>query len=73
MSQPSHGVGYEIGRAVAKSLPVLCLWRSKEAFPRPSAMLSGCRGIEFKVYSTEAQAKEFIDAFITVFKSKSAK
>jgi hypothetical protein len=63
ISTPSHGVGYEIARAEAQGIPVLCLWR-EDPPRRPSAMLTGSPKIQTVVYSDEAEALAAIDAFM---------
>jgi len=41
VSQPSLGVGYEIGTAVQRGIPVLCLCRADQGLERVSFMISG--------------------------------
>lgn len=58
----SHGVGYEIGRAVENKKPILCLYKKKEG-KLISAMLNGCKDIKVVDYSNIKQAKKAIDDF----------
>jgi hypothetical protein len=62
VTQPSIGVGYEIGRAVEKNIPVLCLFR-----PEPgrhlSAMITGSPYVNVVEYSTIEEAQSAIRLF----------
>jgi len=50
VTQPSLGVGYELGRAVAMNLPILCLYRPQEG-KLLSGMIRGMdNGAELRVY-----------------------
>ena len=60
---PSLGVGYEIGRAEALGIPVLCLYRD-QAGRRLSAMISGNPRISAVHYTTMAEALEHVERFI---------
>ncbi len=62
VSNPSLGVGYEIGRGIEMGKKILCL-RNANA-KRLSAMISGCEKITVKNYENIEQAKGFIDAFL---------
>ncbi len=62
VTQPSLGVGYEIGWAEGKK-PILCLYRAKPGV-RPSAMLSGNQIIRFEAYVDSSVAKSKIDSFL---------
>ncbi len=63
VTQPSIGVGYELGVASVLNKPVLALYR-----PEPgrflSAMVAGCPTIEVHNYRTLFEATRAIDAFL---------
>ncbi len=61
---PSLGVGYELGIAAARHLPILCLYRHQPDRPL-SAMISGCDDIRTEPYSSLEQARTLISRFIT--------
>jgi len=61
ISNPSFGVGYEIGRSVENNKKVLCLRRKQNR--RLSAMLRGCSQITVKDYENIDEAKKIIDEF----------
>ncbi|XP_072030494.1 uncharacterized protein [Amphiura filiformis] len=67
VTQPSLGVGYEIGRAVAMNKKILCLFRSADTDKRLSAMIQGAHNNStfiVKHYKEEefpAILKEFFD------------
>jgi len=61
VSNPSLGVGYEIGRGVETGKRILCLRNSKSK--RLSAMISGCGKLTVKNYNDIEEARDFIDAF----------
>lgn len=60
---PSHGVGYEIARALALGKPVLCLHRPGSGRPL-SAMIAGAPGVEHAAYSTPAEAGAAVERFL---------
>lgn len=62
VTQPSIGVGYEIGRAVAMEKPVLCLYRTGGDHDC-SAMIRGNDGVELLEYEAIETAKARIDEF----------
>jgi hypothetical protein len=62
VTQPSLGVGYEIGRMVEWRKPILCLYRPNETRVL-SAMIAGGEGISVKDYKTAADLKEIFDVF----------
>jgi 2'-deoxynucleoside 5'-phosphate N-hydrolase len=66
VTQPSLGVGYELGWAAALSKPVLCLYRSENG-KRLSAMIAGSNAIVTAPYSDMDEAKEIIRQFIENF------
>jgi nucleoside 2-deoxyribosyltransferase len=62
VSNPSLGVGYELGRAVELHKRILCLYRDGEK--RLSAMIKGSEGILTREYETLEEAISIIDEFI---------
>jgi len=62
VTRPSHGVGYEIGRAAEHNQKVLCLYRPRQG-KKLSAMIRGCPDITVSDYTTLEQAKHAIDKF----------
>lgn len=62
VTQPSLGVGYEIGWAESRK-PVLCLYRETKG-RRPSAMISGNEKLAFHMYGNVHEAKKIIDEFL---------
>ncbi|HYC83484.1 MAG TPA: nucleoside 2-deoxyribosyltransferase [Candidatus Paceibacterota bacterium] len=62
VTQPSLGVGYELGQAEALNKPVLCLYRSAEG-KRVSAMLAGNSTFSTNCYSSVGEAEEMIKLF----------
>lgn len=62
ISAVSHGVGYEIGRAVEHKKPILCLYKKKEG-KLISAMINGCPSLVIIDYQSIEQAKSAIDKF----------
>jgi nucleoside 2-deoxyribosyltransferase len=62
VSNPSLGVGYELGRAVEMGKRILCLYRQQN---RPlSAMIRGADGTEIADYRTDDEAIKIVDEFI---------
>ncbi len=63
VTQPSLGVGYELGVASVLNKPVLALYR-----PMPgrflSAMVAGCPAVEVREYQTLSEAIGAIDSFL---------
>jgi nucleoside 2-deoxyribosyltransferase len=59
VSQPSLGVGYEIGRAESLGKKVICLY-NEEATVRLSAMLAGNEKITTCFYTSIDEAKRYI-------------
>ena len=59
VSAPSHGVGIELGWAIARSelakYPILCL-KQKDSKYKTSALIGGCDKINYVEYSTEDDA-----------------
>nr|MBF0221464.1 nucleoside 2-deoxyribosyltransferase [Desulfobulbaceae bacterium] len=62
VSQPSLGVGYELGWAAAWHKPTLCLFRTSQA--SLSAMVAGSAALETVLYSSLAEAQLQISDFI---------
>ena len=60
---PSLGVGYEIGRAESRGIPVLCLYRERDG-RKLSAMISGNPKVTVTKYGTVEEALVYIDRFI---------
>jgi nucleoside 2-deoxyribosyltransferase len=63
VTTPSLGVGYEIGRAVARDKPVLCLYRPDAAHDL-SAMVRGNDAVEVVEYSDPAAVESELTAFL---------
>lgn len=59
VTNPSHGVGYEIGRAVALDKKVFCLYRQQKN-KSVSAMIIGSPSTECYEYSTIKEAQSLI-------------
>ncbi len=59
---PSLGVGYEIGRAIERSIPVLCLFRPGAR--RLSFMIKGSPDVAVVEYQEPQEAIEAIDVFL---------
>ncbi|MEK6963098.1 MAG: nucleoside 2-deoxyribosyltransferase [Nanoarchaeota archaeon] len=63
VTNPSLGVGYEIGRTVERgNQKILCLYRAQEG-RKPSAMIAGCQSVTKAEYKTIEDAKRIIDSF----------
>ena len=60
---PSLGVGYEIGRAESRGIPVLCLYREQDG-RKLSAMISGNPKVTVTKYGNVEEALVYIDRFI---------
>merc|ERR1712227_110496 len=69
VTQPSLGVGYEIGRAVDMKKPILCLFRP-ESGKRISAMIEGAKDdkLIFVKHYKESESKKLIQEFMDKFK-----
>ena len=63
VTNPSLGVGYEIGRALEYGKKIICL-HSKESKSRLSAMISGSRKIRCIKYSDIDDLKESIGIYL---------
>ena len=64
VTNPSLGVGYELGIAEKLGKPVLCLFDDSDHNRTLSAMISGNHKITTFLYTTLDQAKEEIVSFI---------
>jgi len=62
VTNPSLGVGYEIGLATKTKIPVLCLYR---AVPdrRLSAMIAGCNLVQVNSYGDVAEVAPLLAEF----------
>ena len=65
VTQPSLGVGYELGRAVDLGKSILCLYRPAPG-KRLSGMIAGSPGITTVSYETIDQAKSEIERFLLI-------
>lgn len=63
VTNPSLGVGYELGQAEAMGKPILCLYREQEG-KRLSAMLSGNPYPTIVTYRVLEEAKEACALFL---------
>jgi len=61
VSNPSFGVGYEIGRSVENNKKVLCLRKKQNR--RLSAMIRGCDRITVRNYKDLNEAKKILEGF----------
>ena len=59
---PSLGVGYEIGRAIAMTKPVLCLYDAGSDKPL-SAMIAGSDKVEMKLYKQVGDIEGILKAY----------
>jgi len=64
VTQPSLGVGYEIGRAIDMKKPVLCLF-DPSIGNRLSAMIAGSEGVDMHEYSNPDDLGEVLKNFIS--------
>ncbi len=63
VTNPSLGVGYELGRAIEYNKRILCLYRRKSG-KKISAMISGAEEIDCVVYSDMEDLKKTIADYI---------
>ena len=63
VTNPSIGVGYEIGRAIENGKKVICLYRKKEG-KRLSAMIAGSNELILEKYSDIESAKKIIKNYL---------
>ena len=66
VTQPSLGVGYEIGRAIELGKQVFCLYRPQEE-KQLSAMIAGSPSLEVYNYTNLDKAKSLIDELFSDF------
>ncbi len=64
VTTPSLGVGYEIGRAVERNIPVLCLFRPN-GDTSLSAMIGGCSDLNVIEYEDVSKLKERMARYIS--------
>ena len=69
VTTPSLGVGYEIGIAEKRKIPILCLYR-KLNNKKLSAMIQGNNKIHCIEYSNFQQAKKNINKFFILINRK---
>ena len=62
VTNPSLGVGYEIGKATEWGKPVLCLYRPAEG-RLLSAMISGSNGVTLRKYQDVNELKEIFERY----------
>jgi len=63
VTNPSLGVGYELGRAIAYNKKILCLYR-QQSEKKLSAMISGAQEIDCIKYSNIEELKKNISDYI---------
>lgn len=63
VTNPSLGVGYELGRALENNKKVLCLYRSSPD-KKLSAMIRGAKKFSVYDYNTIEEAKKIINEFL---------
>jgi 2'-deoxynucleoside 5'-phosphate N-hydrolase len=59
VSNPSLGVGYEIGRALENGIKVICLYKKTEG-KRLSAMIKGAPGVKVLIYESWDDLEDLI-------------
>ena len=63
VTNPSLGVGYEIGRAIENNKKIICLYRGKEG-KKLSAMIAGSNDLILENYSNIESAKKIIKNYL---------
>ena len=63
VTNPSIGVGYEIGRAIKNRKKVICLYRKKQG-KRLSAMIAGSNELILEIYSDIESVKKKIRTYL---------
>ena len=63
VTQPSLGVGYEIGRAIEQEKKVICLFRQQEGRSL-SAMIAGSKDLILERYTDLESAKKIITTYL---------
>ena len=66
VTSPSHGVGYEIGRAVEWGKPTLCLFRQVKG-RRLSAMIAGNDALTAREYTSRDDLATLLNQFFARF------
>ena len=69
VSTPSHGVGFEIGYALSRGIPVLCCHQDGV---KVSKMITGntMYGLEVKAYSSSDEAEQVVHDFLRLIANK---
>lgn len=63
VTAPSHGVGIEIGWALAKEkVPILCITCKKKQF-KSSALITGCPSLTYKEYENVEEVGIILEEF----------
>ncbi|XP_040104980.1 2'-deoxynucleoside 5'-phosphate N-hydrolase 1 [Oryx dammah] len=71
VTQPSLGVGYELGRAVALHKPVLCLFRPKSGRVLSAMIRGAADGSRFQVWDyEEAEVEALLDRYFEAYPPK---
>ena len=63
VTQPSLGVGYELGRAIEQGKKVICLFRQQDG-KSLSAMIAGSKDLILEEYTDLASAKKIITHYL---------
>ncbi|HEY0431660.1 MAG TPA: nucleoside 2-deoxyribosyltransferase [Pyrinomonadaceae bacterium] len=63
VTNPSLGVGYEIGKAAEWDKPVLCLYRPENGRSL-SAMIAGCAAVTVREYQNAAELPDIFEEFL---------
>ncbi|HEV7472581.1 MAG TPA: nucleoside 2-deoxyribosyltransferase, partial [Pyrinomonadaceae bacterium] len=63
VTNPSLGVGYEVGKAAEWGKPVLCLYRPANGRSL-SAMIAGCRAVTVREYQNPAELPAIFKEFL---------
>lgn len=64
VTQPSLGVGYELGRAIALNKPVLCLFRPQSGRVLSAMIRGAAEGSRFQVWDyDEAEVEAVLDRY----------
>lgn len=64
VTTPSLGVGYEVGRAIERDLPVCCLYRPQSEHDL-SAMIRGNAAVEVMEYEEPADIERTLGRFVS--------
>ena len=63
VTNPSLGVGYEIGKASEWCKPVLCLYRPEKGRSL-SAMIAGCMAVTVREYQSATELPDIFEEFL---------